>query len=237
MDDFNFIPVTADLLLGIDLFRDLPAGDRSLIAQHCVGKEYAAHKLVLTQKDLSGDVYFVISGRVRVTYFSISGKEVTFREQNAGEMFGELSAIDAKPRSTQVITGSDAILASMSSTDFQALLQENSKLACKVMQHLTSLVRLLSERIVEFSALAVKNRIHAELLWIALKGKVVDGRVIIKPVPTHADISTRISSHREAVTRELKRLEQKGLLERHHDKWIILDLERLQTMVLDVLGV
>src|SRR3546814_17818984 len=79
---------------------------------------------------------------------------------------------------------------------------------------LTSLigtVRTLSERIFEFSTLAVKNRIHSELLRLAREGEHVGKTAHISPAPTHADIASRISTHREAVTRDLNELTKSGL--------------------------
>ena len=80
------------------------------------------------------------------------------------------------------------------------------------------------------------NRIHAELLRITKNNSIKDGSATITPVPTHADIANRVSTHREAVTRELNELEHKGLIERQTDIWIINDVERLHRMVHDVLG-
>jgi len=94
-------------------------------------------------------------------------------------------------------------------------------------------IRSLNERVVEFSTLGVRNRIHAELLRLAKSGRVVDGAGRISPPPTHAEIAARISSHREAVTRELKQLENQDLLERTRGAFVIKDIEELERMVED----
>jgi len=236
MSSSSVIRVTANTLAGIALFRELSEDDRSLIAQYCRGKRYSPHQQILSQKDPSRDVYFIISGTVRVTYFSKSGKEISFRDQSAGEMFGELSAIDGLPRSAQIWAQTDAVLVSVNQDHFLDLLHNQPSIADKVMRHLTNLVRLLSDRVVEFSALGVNNRIHAELLRLAKKVSITDGSASITPVPTHVDIANRVSTHREAVTRELNELEHKGLIERKSDVWIIHDIERLHRIVHDVLG-
>ena len=81
------------------------------------------------------------------------------------------------------------------------------------MQHLANLVRLLSERVVEFSPLGVNNRIHAELLRLAKKVSITGGSAGIAPVPTHGDIANRVSTHHEAMIRELNELKHKGLID------------------------
>ena len=75
------------------------------------------------------------------------------------------------------------------------------------------------------------NRIHSELLRLAHAGRIVDGAGRISPPPTHAEIAARISTHREAVTRELKQLERKGVIERNRGSIVIKNLEEFEQMV------
>jgi hypothetical protein len=80
-----------------------------------------------------------------------------------------------------------------------------------VMKHLTGQVRSLTDRVFEFSTLAVRNRVQTELLRLAGEG-AVGNEAVLSPAPTHAEIASRISTHREAVTRELGWLEEKGFI-------------------------
>jgi CRP-like cAMP-binding protein len=93
-------------------------------------------------------------------------------------------------------------------------------------------IRVLTTRVFEFSTLAVNNRIQAELLRLARQAGGVDGNIAtIEPAPKHAEIASRISTHREAVAREISRLEALGLLQRKSRRIIITDLRRLARMV------
>ena len=68
-------------------------------------------------------------------------------------------------------------------------------------------IRSLTTRVYElFSTLAVNNRIQAELLRLASFTCQGGNSARIAPAPTHVEIASRVSSHREAVTRELNRL-------------------------------
>ena len=57
------------------------------------------------------------------------------------------------------------------------------------------------------SALPVHCRVHAELLRIAVPLKI-NNDAILSPAPTHEEIASRISTHREAVTREMAGLKK-----------------------------
>ena len=218
-------------LSGIELFDSLGGSDRDTIARLCRWHRYAAHQYIIGDQDETNDVYFIVSGQVRVTVFSPSGKEVSLRDLPAGKGFGEMSAIDGAPRSATVIALSDTVLASMPAEAFRRVLNDHPDVAAKMMQYLASLVRKLSDRVVEFSVLAVRNRIHAELLRLARDQGFDGDTAVITPVPTHADIASRISTNREAVTRELNALTSAGLIERRDGAIVIADVTRLAKLV------
>ena len=94
----------------------------------------------------------------------------------------------------------------------------------------------LTERVFEFSALAVNNRIHAELLRLARDHMTAENTAAIQPAPTHAEIASRISTHREAVTRELSRLSRAGIVVRRSGALVVEDVERLDRLMQDVIG-
>ena len=218
-------------LSDIDLFSGLPSADIKALSGRCRWHPYAPDQQIIGHQDDTTDVYFIASGRVRVTVYSLSGKEVSFRDLGAGKSFGELSAIDGEPRSANVIALTDSLLASLPADNFRRMLMEHPELATRMMGYLAGLVRKLSDRVVEFSVLAVRNRIHAELLRLARDHGVADNRANISPAPTHANFATRVSTHRERVTRELNALSRDGLLQQRRGKFIVLDVDRLAELV------
>jgi CRP-like cAMP-binding protein len=228
--------VTAETLSGVEAFSALPSDDRARIAEKCRGFRYSANQLVVSHKDTHTDIYFIVGGEVRATFYSLSGKEVSFRDLGPGDSFGELAAIDGKPRSAYVITLADAFIVSMSADAYWDTIRRFNPVAEMTLKRLTHLVRLLSDRVVEFSTLGVKNRIHAELLRLAKEHETRDNMAAITPAPKHADIASRVSTHREAVTRELNILIRTGLLEKAGGKLLVRDIERLSDMVEKVIG-
>ena len=230
----SVVETTADTLIGIAVFRSLEKDARASIARYCHTFRYPIHHSIVCNQDESNDVYFVIGGKVRATLFSRVGKEVAFRDMGAGEMFGDLSAIDGRPRCANVITLEESVVLNMSSTAFQEVLRGHSEVAFAVLRGLTELVRHLSDRVVEFSTLGVNNRIHAELLRLAREYPQEGDRVEITQPPTHADIANRVSTRREAVTKELSRLSDAGLIERRGKSLVVCDLARLERMIDDL---
>ena len=206
------------------------------IERRCTWKRYAPGEPILDYLDASADVFFLTLGEVRVTIYSFSGKAVSFREMPAGEIFGEFPAIDGGSRSASVEAHTNCLVASMSGASFRELLCSEPALALALLPRLTRTIRTLTTRVYEFSTLAVNNRIQAELLRLASLVAKNGNTARIVPAPTHVEIASRISTHREAVTRELARLARIGIIERHRGTLLIKNVDRLAAMVRDATG-
>ena len=232
------IETNAETLVGIDAFRQLNAVERQALAARCTCFHYQPGQQIVSYHDGGRDVFFMVSGQAQATIFSLSGKQVTLQDLGPGAMFGELSAIDGRPRSAHIVALTDALICSMSPDDFMDAVHRYPAVADITLRRLTGMVRLLSERVFEISALPVKNRIHAELLRLAVQNPAGcgDAGAVIAPAPTHSDIASHIGTHREGVTRELNRLKQQGLLARQGNSLVIHDVSRLRTMVSEVMG-
>jgi len=189
-------------------------------------RAFEAGQSVVEFKDDTHEVFFILEGRLRVTLFSPSGKEVAFRDLNPGDSFGELAAIDGHKRSASVIALTPARLAIIGSRQFVEVLHRRPELAMTTLKKLTRLVRLLSERVYEFSE-PVPVRVCAELARIGRSHMISDRVARIIPPPKHADIASRINTHREAVSRTMSDLQRKRLLKRGRGELIVTDLRRL----------
>lgn len=191
---------------------------------------------IIARFEDTNDVYILLSGLARVIVFSASGKAVGFRRVNPGDLFGEFSAIDGQKRSASVEAVKPCSVASISGGLFWELMETDRAFLAVVLNHLVDLLRSLTARIVEFSTLAVKNRIHCEVLRMARTARGENGECHITPAPTHSEIAARISTHREAVSREFSRMKQTGLIERRGRTLIVRDFSRLEQIVHDAAG-
>jgi CRP-like cAMP-binding protein len=227
---------TADALAGFELFRDLASDVLATLARRCQWRHYRAGQIILGHRDDSREVFLVVRGQVRVTFFSEGGREVSFRDLAAREMFGELSAIDALPRSCTVIALTATSVAVMSASLLWELLRAHPSVNAALLRRLTRLVRSLSERVVESSTLTVRKRLQAELLRLAHETAPGQKRAVVFPAPTHAELASRVSTHREAVTRGLGELARAGIVEKRCGRLIVLDIEALAAMVKEVLS-
>jgi CRP/FNR family cyclic AMP-dependent transcriptional regulator len=207
-----------------------------LIERRCSWQRYGPGTQIVDYLDSSDDVFFVVSGEVAITIYSVAGQAVSFRTLAAGDIFGEYVAIDGGRRSASVEARMSCLIASMSAEEFRKLLKTEPAVAEAVLKGLVRNVRSLTKRVYEFSTLAVNNRIHAELLRLATLAPREGKGARLEPRPTHAEIASRISTHREAVTRELNRLSRIGVIEKRGGAFLIKDIDRLTQMVHEATG-
>lgn len=213
----------------------LPTQDLSDIVAACSWHHYRRGQLIVGQEDNSGRVYLIGDGTVRVSFYAEDGTEVGFRDMRTGEIFGEIAAIDGHPRSASVLAMADTLLGSVGAETFWGLLRQRPAVAELVLRRLARLVRALSDRVVEFSTLAVSNRIHAELLRLA-RDNMMGDHAYIDPAPAHAVLASRVSTHREAVSREFNRLAADGIVKKSGRALIVRDLAALEQLVHKPLG-
>jgi len=218
-------------LTEIGIFHDLPREELEGIAAQCRWQNFALHQQIIQYQDLSRDIYFILHGKVRATIYSLSGREVTFRDAGEGEIIGELSAIDGGPRTAYVVALAETYVASMTADAFVKVLDAHPVVANAMLRHLVGIVRSLSDRVVEFSTLPVRTRLHVELLRMAHDNMRTQNSAVVVPAPTHAEIANRVSSVREAVSREMAKLSQSGIIARHSDALLINDIGRLHQLV------
>jgi CRP/FNR family cyclic AMP-dependent transcriptional regulator len=221
-------------LRSIKLLEGLPDERLEALARECAWRRYAADQRIISRDAPDRDVYLLVAGRVRVTTYSSAGKQVTFSDEGAGEIFGDMAAIDGERRSADVIALDDALIASMSPAAFRRLLAQEAIVAERVMRHLSGLVRRLSERVIDLSTLGVQNRIHAEILRLAREAGISRNTARIDPAPKHADIASQVSTYREQVTRELSALARAGVLGKNAGALVVRDVGKLEKMVAEV---
>lgn len=215
----------------IELFRSLDAEAIADLDRQSTWRKYSRNDWIVERHDTGGDVFFVISGTVRVKIPESQGREVLFQDLDAGSYFGEMDAIDGKPRAIGVMAVTDVVIARMPRDIFKRAICRHSDAADQVLVRLTGIIRSLTDRVREFTTLDVKHRIYAELLRLSQQKSGEKDIAIISPPPVQAAIAARISTRRETVAREMKALERAGLIERKRGALVLTDTKTLQCML------
>ncbi|HEX9465298.1 MAG TPA: Crp/Fnr family transcriptional regulator [Alphaproteobacteria bacterium] len=228
-------------LTGIELFKALTPAERQAVERRCRWRTYSDGEQIIDRENDTQDVFFVVAGLTRVVNYSPSGREVSFDEIGSGGVFGELAAIDGRPRSAAVVARGETLAASLSAAAFRETLEGYPQVTNALLRRLAAVVRESTDRIMDLSTLGAQNRVYAELLREARETdpKAFEQRANqarIQPMPVHSNIAARVSTARETVARVLGELGRKGILGREADALVILDVNRLTKMVKEFRG-
>lgn len=232
----NMLMTPKFIAADIPMFSGLPSSVLAGLERALVWRRVRAGEEIIDRQSESREVFFVVSGKVRVVLYSVSGREITLDDIGPGGHFGELAALDGEPRSASVMAVEASVVASLGDETFRRVVTETPVLALQVMRRLTSVVRASSGRILDLSTLGANNRVHAEILRLA-RGALRDGEVpAISPIPIHSDLASRVSTTRETVARVMSELSRQGILKREKNALVVLDIKRLESLVDDVRG-
>jgi len=176
-------------------------------------------------------VFVVLEGTLRVELHSLNGREIILADLGKGEIFGEFAALDDQPRTASVSATSSCTLATIPGETFRTIVLGDPATADWLARRLVRRIRLLTERIFELNALAVRDRLHCELLRLSLDAGVSANRALISPAPTHVQLAGRIGTHREAVTRELTWLQKEGIVAQQGREMAIENVAQLAEIV------
>lgn len=211
-----------------EILKHVPAALRAEIAPRLRIMRASKGRTLLEKGSRSTEVFFLLQGRAQVVLYSSNGREVYVNDIGPGDVCGEIAALDGESRSATIVATSDIVLAAMRGSDFMHCLESSPAAGIWLARKLASCARRLTEQVFELSALNVRARIHCELLRLARTGEPRNGCIEVRPAPTHAELASRIGTHREAVTREMQVLAKSNIIRHGRRSLLVVDLLRLE---------
>ena len=201
-------------LAAIPFLRSATDLDLRAYEAKCLWRRFEEGQVAVDYEDLSDDVYFIVSGDVRILVRTTGGKEVILSDMHSGQFFGELAAIDGVPRSANVTALTRADMCIVPGAVFRAMVYGSRALTEALMQLLSGRVRALNGRLVEHTVLDVRHRLFAELLRLSQPRHGHDGERIVTPPPFHHVLAGRVGCRREQISREVGMMIATGLAEK-----------------------
>lgn len=199
----------ASTLKRIPIFSHLGDEELARVSRALREKTYPKGSVILFEDDPGDALYTVVTGQVKVVRIGEDGREVILSILRGGDFFGEMSLIDDQPRSAHVIAMQDANLLVLRREDFQDCLAEMPSIALGLLKALSRRLRRADDKIGELVLLDVNGRVSRVLLELADEN---DGVTVSRTV-THHTIAQMIGSSRETVSRTIRELADRGLIE------------------------
>lgn len=213
---------------GSFLHRLGPATVAELRAKGTV-RRLRAGSALFVEGEQSDRVLVLLRGRVKVFATSVDGRESVLAIRGAGDLLGELSAVDGLPRSASAAALEDAELLTIDGPTFRDALDRLPEVAHHLLRLVVERLRDADRKRAEFGATDAGRRVARRLVELSGRYGESDEAGLGGALPlTQDDLAAWTGASREAVSRALGGLRRAGLIETGRRSVRVLDLEGLR---------
>jgi CRP/FNR family transcriptional regulator, cyclic AMP receptor protein len=213
-----------------DTFLDALTDDEAA-ELHAAGRRrsYASAVTLFYEGDDSGPVVVLLSGRVKVATLGAGGREAIVAVRSAGDLIGELSAIDGGPRSSTVTTLEPTEVLLMPGSAFAALLERHPRIALVLLRMVAARLRYADSQQAQYATQDVVGRVAIRLLELGERfGVAADDRIEIALPISQEELAAWTGSSREAVSKALQVLRSLQIVETGRKHITVLDADALR---------
>jgi CRP/FNR family cyclic AMP-dependent transcriptional regulator len=192
-------------------------------------QHYRKGQIIFYRGDPGNAMYVLLSGSVKLTLPSDRGAEVIVALVPPGDHFGELAAIDGRPRYVTAVAEQRTEVLAIYRNDLLAFLRDHAEASLQIAISLCLRLRHVTELLADLAFLDLLSRLAKRLCQLAniSHGSSVEGVEI--PVSQEA-LAEMVGATREAVNKHLARLRDLGLIETGRGHVKILRPEKLSAL-------
>ena len=208
-----------DLIRRVPLFSMLTNDQAQTIADSVVKRRFRRGEIIVEHGRKSNALYILHNGRARVLTADSRGREVILAALHPGDYVGEMSLIDDAPHSATVRAEVQTDMLVLGRAEFARCLPEVSSLAYAILHGLVQRLRAADRQIESLALLDVYGRVARARLEMADddgETKLIRGKV------SRQDLAKVVGASREMVSRVMKDLEERGMIETLEDGSVVL---------------
>ena len=128
-------------LRSIQLFETLSGSEASELFALFTVRSIAQNTPLFHRDDPGDSMFFIESGRIRISVQDTDGHDTVLAEMGPGDFFGEMAMLDGQTRSADATAIEDSKLAVLARDDLRALLRKKPDLALGLLTALTHRLR------------------------------------------------------------------------------------------------
>ena len=200
-----------DLLRRVPLFSLLTVTQAEVISGAVIKRRFKRGEVLVEQGQKSNALFILLTGRARVMAADSRGREVILATLAQGDYLGEMSIIDNEPHSATVRAEVQTDVLMLGRTEFARCLAENTSMSLVMMRGLVKRLRQADRKIESLALLDVYGRVAHALLDFAEPD--AQGLRVIREKISRQDLAKMVGASREMVSRVMKDLEERGLIE------------------------
>lgn len=204
-----------------DEWRTLEAGGRS--------RRFRPRQRLFREGEPGNHVLAILSGRVKVSVLTRSGREILLAVKEPGDLVGELSVIDGRPRSATATALEPVEVLVVPAPAFTEFVEGHPRIAVRLLHTLAALLRDADQRSLDRDTGDVTCRVARRLVDLAERvGEYRGSGVELTLGLSQDDLAAWVGATREATSRALARLRADGCVTTGRQRIVLTDLAALR---------
>ena len=170
----------------------------------------------------SSIIYLVESGRVKLAYLDESGKKLTLRIVDEGEIFGEMCLVGESSRRHLATSIEDTVVRCIEKKKFLKAIEADATVMPMLVNHFAARMTEFEETLEDLAFRDIQARLSRQLLKLSDDyGVATKEGILIGISVTHRELADMIGSARENTTLALNRFAREGILDKSRYRIVI----------------
>ena len=183
---------------------------------------------LFSEGDDGEHLYVIVEGKLKLGTSSGDGRENLLSILGPGEMFGELSLLDAGPRTSTATAVTDVRLLSLGHKQVIPWITAHPQVALDLLERLAQRLRRTNEVVGDLVFSDVPGRVAKALLDLGERfGKVTDEGLYVHHDLTQEELAQLVGASRETVNKALADFASRNWIRLEGRAVLIIDTERL----------
>lgn len=214
--------ITSDELRALPLFANLDEATLTDLSRRMRRCDFRPGQHITSEGDPPQGVYFVLSGRVRLSRTSPDGREQVLATVGPGENFDLVPVLDGQPCPSTASAMSQVACLLLPRDELAALICRHPDLALTALRALAGQLRELVNLVEDLAFRSVRARLARHLLTEAAGGSAAI---------TQQELAERAGTVREIAGRALRRMAEEGLVRLERGRVVVLDAGGLRRAI------
>ncbi len=191
-----------------------------------VERRFGPKDIIFTPGDPDDQLYFLLSGTVRLYKIYGDYKEATTALLKDGGVFGKLSLVERRWQDVFAEAVTESRVAGVQKASLERVIKSDPEFALRLFSSLSERLRQSDEVIESLLHREVSTRLATLLMNLSDRFGEEDGTLIGVRL-THQDLANMIASTREAVSKVMSEFQREGVIETRSRRIAVLDREAL----------
>lgn len=218
-----------DILRQAPLFEGLDDEATKVLQAGATDVQLARGDRLFAEGDEGDSLYVVLDGKIKLTRAAPDGRENLISVLGPGEMFGELSLFDPRPRTMSAFAVTEVRLAALAHEYLRTWLTGRPDVALHLLGALARRLRRTNEVMSDLVFTDVPGRVAKALLDLAARFGVQreDGLQVNHDL-TQEELAQLVGASRETVNKALADFVARGWIQLHPKSVLLIDPERMR---------